>query len=472
VTGFHTSFTARSGTSWGGTYSFAYRRPSTARRVKACPDSQKMGVITLLFKAKGLPRDQVASYRPITLLNTDYKILARALACRWGLAADEIVDPTQTAFIPGRWIGDNVLAHLEEIDYCQACHVEGCILFVDSAKAYDRLDVGWLLRCLQHLGFGPNACRWVSILHFNRQACVRYNGWRTAPFPITSGVAQGSPLSPLLYVLAAQPLAAYIRGQCSLGHLQGHPIPGRLCRPLTHQHADDLTVHVASLADAQHVMLGPIRLFCEASGAEVHPGKAKGLHIGVPAPFVGVQAGSGIRFVAEQEHVRHLGVLVGRDVVKCQTEMYDIIAAKLERTVASWATSSLSFLGRSYVARQCMASMFTFQATFVPPPQAFLKRAADLFATFVACGERASPGRPAAKLFPNRAVSSLPWDQGGMRFPDVHATAFSLRASVISRLLRPRQAAWKPMFLQWLGRPQAWVQAHPALPLETWIVGA
>jgi hypothetical protein len=117
------------------------------------------------------------------------------------VAADEVVDQTQTAFIPNRWIGDNVLAHLEEIDFCESCHVEGTILFIDSAKAYDRLDMGWVLRCLQGFGFGPRAQRWVSLLHGGRQACVRFNGWRTAPFPISSGVAQGSPLSPLLYFL-------------------------------------------------------------------------------------------------------------------------------------------------------------------------------------------------------------------------------------------------------------------------------
>ena len=57
------------------------------------PPSQRVGVITLLFKGKGLPRDQPASYRPITLLNTDYKIIARALgggagrgACAWPMA--------------------------------------------------------------------------------------------------------------------------------------------------------------------------------------------------------------------------------------------------------------------------------------------------------------------------------------------------------------------------------------------------
>ena len=86
------------------------------------PPSMRLGTITLLYKGKGLPRDQPGSYRPITLLNSDYKIISRALAGRWGMAAAEVVDPTQTAFIPGRWIGDNVLTHLEEIDYCEHTH--------------------------------------------------------------------------------------------------------------------------------------------------------------------------------------------------------------------------------------------------------------------------------------------------------------------------------------------------------------
>ena len=139
----------------GGQLLSCFREAFDCPDIDALTPSQKIGVITLLHKGNGLPRDQPASYRPITLLNTDYKVLARALACRWGVAADEVVDQTQTAFIPNRWIGDNVLAHLEEIDFCQSCQVEGTILFIDSAKAYDRLDMGWVLRCLQGFGFGP-----------------------------------------------------------------------------------------------------------------------------------------------------------------------------------------------------------------------------------------------------------------------------------------------------------------------------
>ena len=76
------------------------------------------GVITLLYKGKGA-RSSLDSYRPITILNSDYKLLAKTLATRLGPALQHVVDPTQTAFVPGRWIGDNVLCHLEEVEYLQ-----------------------------------------------------------------------------------------------------------------------------------------------------------------------------------------------------------------------------------------------------------------------------------------------------------------------------------------------------------------
>ncbi len=83
-------------------------------------------------------------------------------------------------------------------------------------------------------------------------------------------------------------------------------------------------------------------------------------------------------FVGSQDHIRHLGILVGRDTEHCRQEMSKTIAASLERRVASWATTSLSNLGRTYVARQCMASKYTYHAAFVPLKQPFLWRTADL----------------------------------------------------------------------------------------------
>ena len=87
----------------------------------ALPPSLLQGRITLIYKCKGADRESPASYRPITLLNTDYKLAARTLASRQGPVLNHIVDAIQTGFLPKRWVGD-VLAHLEEISYFFCVH--------------------------------------------------------------------------------------------------------------------------------------------------------------------------------------------------------------------------------------------------------------------------------------------------------------------------------------------------------------
>ena len=123
------------------------------------------GRITLLYKGKGADRESPASYRPITLLNTDYKLAARAIASRIGPLLNQVVDATQTGFLPKRWVGDNVLAHLEEISYLEDTQQPGVQVFLDFEKAFDRLDRAWIERCMAAVRFGPGAQRWVHILH-------------------------------------------------------------------------------------------------------------------------------------------------------------------------------------------------------------------------------------------------------------------------------------------------------------------
>ena len=90
-------------------------------------------------------------------------------------------------------------------------------MFLDLAKAFDRIDRAWILRSLEALGAPACIPRWVEVLHGGTCATVAYNGWVTDPFPVRSGVFQGSPLSPILYVAASQPLAAYTRSLAALG---------------------------------------------------------------------------------------------------------------------------------------------------------------------------------------------------------------------------------------------------------------
>ena len=136
------------------------------------------GRITLLYKGKGLDRALPASYRPITLLNTDYKLAARVLADRFGPLLNHVVDSTQTGFLSQRWIG-----------YTTSWPTWRPSLGISTfQKAFDRLGRPWLQRCMAATGFGAGAQRWLSLMHASTSAKGAFNGWHTQRFPVQSGI--------------------------------------------------------------------------------------------------------------------------------------------------------------------------------------------------------------------------------------------------------------------------------------------
>ena len=424
-------------------------------------DSQRTGIIVLLYKGKGLPRTALDSYRPITLLNADYKLVAKALTLRWGASMAAVLDGTQTAFLPGRWVGDNILCHLEEIDYLEVTKEPGVIIFLDFAKAYDRLDRDWLFRCMERLGFGGRAMRWARLLADGTQARVLVNGYPTAAFPMRSGVPQGSPLSPLLYDIAAQPLASHMRQLQAAGVLHPIRLPDGSPAPPTHQHADDTTIHVATLDDVVPALERGVEAFCRASNARLNLAKTKGLLLGSERgrrPPDGLHTPSGVRFAASTEVVRHLGIQlgVGEAAAAARQAKFAAIAAGLRQRVQHWSAQRLSFAGRLHVAKQTMASMLYFHAGFSSPSPSVLTSIICTLRSFVVGG--------GGGLHPRLDIAALPFHLGGIGYPDVLTMFRGLQAKVMQRLLMPPVHPWQAFMRQWFLRDGAWRAAHPAVP--------
>jgi hypothetical protein len=144
---------------------------------------------------------------------------------------------------------------------------QGCILFLDFEKAYDRLDREWLFKCMDAMHFPESSKRWVRLLLAGTQGQIVFNGGHTSRvFDIPSGCAQGSPLSPLLYVIAAQPLAARCRQLQQQGSISSMRMPDGTAAPCSHQHADDTTLHGETVADVQTLLQQAVEPFCAASG--------------------------------------------------------------------------------------------------------------------------------------------------------------------------------------------------------------
>ena len=408
------------------------------------PESMCTGLIVLLYKGAG-DRAEVTNYRPITLLNADYKIIAKALTMRFAADLGSVIDNTQTAFLPGRWIADNVLCHLEEIDFLECAQQPGCIVILDFAKAFDRLNRPWVLRCMQALGFGPQAVRCVQLMQANTQAAVMFNGWRSPHFPVRSGLPQGSPLSPLLYVLAAQPLSSMLRQQAEAGLFECMRLPDGAMAPPCHQHADDTSLHVRTRQDAGLALDGPVALYCAASSSSLNRSKSQGLLLGTAESFEGVDDALGVPFVPRGGFVKHLGVEIGRDRAACSHAMFGRLISGLLERVGHWSARRLSFLGRVHVAKQVLGASLWYHVMFVRPSHEHLQRIIHIIMAFVAGVDTAS-GRRAA-LYPNRFTSSLDWGQGGVRLVDVEAMVSALQAKLVARLLGPAVLPWKQFFM-------------------------
>jgi Reverse transcriptase (RNA-dependent DNA polymerase) len=107
----------------------------------------KFGKMVLIHK-KG-DKENLVNYRPLTMLNSDYKMVAKVLANRLQKVVSELVDESQIGFIKERRIDSNIM---EVVMTCERNRQKGAVVLLNFEKAYDRVDRGWLERVLIQVG--------------------------------------------------------------------------------------------------------------------------------------------------------------------------------------------------------------------------------------------------------------------------------------------------------------------------------
>lgn len=109
-----------------------------------------------------IPKERDASliskYRPISLVNCSFKLISKILTHRLTTIMSRIIDDSQSAFLPNRYILDNVVLGHELIDYSQHHKQQGVVIKVDFEKAYDKIHWDYLLEILHSKGFNE---RWI-----------------------------------------------------------------------------------------------------------------------------------------------------------------------------------------------------------------------------------------------------------------------------------------------------------------------
>jgi len=385
------------------------------------------GVITLLKKGGRNVWEGLDDYRPITLLNTELKILARVLANRLRLVVGDLIELEQNYAVKGRSIQNNlhlIRMILEGIkdDQCAA------LISLDQSKAFDRVDHRFLEAVLETAGFQPEFRKWIGIMYQSPTAVVQVNGKRSGVFPIERSVRQGCPLSPLLYVLALEPLLRRLRGGWILPVLRGMTVPGPVKAKLS-AYANDITVFVSSVSEIVAVNKVLAR-YEKITGAKINLEKSEGLRLGAWAGSANLPG----PFRWSDGPIKILGVWFGPDLQIDKN--WSEVQTKVETRIRRWFPRRLSLKGRAEACATYIFPLILYRLSVLPLPANRLIALERALFHFLWRG-----GRPMVR----RQVCSQRPCNGGLGMPDLAAHRNAERLAFLNRALHTR-TAWSRKF--------------------------
>ena len=137
--------------------------------------SARRGVTCLIPKKDRDPLI-IKNWRPITLLTTDYKILAKLLAIRMKSVRNSIIDNCQSGYMEGRFIGTNLRKLIDIIETLKSEKQNTLYISIDFEKCFDTVEITSLLSTLDFFNFGPYIKKLVITLYTDFETCVS-NEW-------------------------------------------------------------------------------------------------------------------------------------------------------------------------------------------------------------------------------------------------------------------------------------------------------
>ncbi|TPX38420.1 hypothetical protein SeLEV6574_g07795 [Synchytrium endobioticum] len=310
--------------------------------------------IIVLIEKKG-DLTSLKNYRPISLLNCDYKLFSKILSIRLATILSERIGPDQHAFLPGRQIKDSIMETQLIAECINRSNKEGVIAFLDQEKAYDRVDHLFLYKLLRIWKFPENFIKLITRVNERAKFRVKINGTLTPEGKIQRGLRQGDPLSCYLYLIIMEALRYYLEADQKLKGIEIQGVPKRFIKMFV----DDTNVF---LKDTSYIKPLTERLlrYKRGSQAKVNLDKSQILCLGKSKP----EKDSPIPFMNDGETVRNLGYPMGKNL-DIQS-FWAQITQNMQSTINGlrWRYDSLQ--GRVLIAQSLIASKIWFFAQFLP----------------------------------------------------------------------------------------------------------
>ncbi|GKC63795.1 putative RNA-directed DNA polymerase [Tanacetum coccineum] len=282
----------------------------------------------------------LGDFRPISLIGCYYKIVAKLLAERVKKVVGKVVGDVQNAFIKGRFIFDGILIANETVDYLKGKKKKGLIFKVDFEKAYDSINWRFLIDIMKKMGFGAKWCKWVESFLSSSTMSILVNGSPKKEFNLERGVGQGDPLSPFLFILAAEGLNAIINEAAKKGIFSGISIGNnRVC-------------------------------FEEVSGLRINYNRSKLYGVGVNDREIGEMA-RWMRCRVADFPFTYLGLPIGENMRRVGA--WNPVVDKFKKRLSEWKAKTMSFGGRLTLVKSVLGSLPLYYFLMLRVPSSVLK---------------------------------------------------------------------------------------------------
>lgn len=369
---------------------------------------------------------ECANYRPISLINADLKIFAKALALRLEKVVCKLIHLDQTGFMKGRLSSDNIRRLLHIIDGAERSGAPNGLFFLDAQNAFDRLEWRYLWRVLKEFKFGPNFIRMVQILYSNPSARVFTGGISSEPFGIFRGTRQGCPLSPLLFNLSIEPLAQCIRQNNILT-----PISLGSSKHSISLYADDALIYISNIQPSLQEVMHILSNFGKLAGFKINFKKSVLMLLNVDQNELTLPAD-----IVVAKQVTYLGVQVTSSVSTIVKNNYNCILKKIENDLNRWMPLPSSVPARISIVKMNVLPRINFISSMLPlsPPVGYWKKLDSLLKSFIW-----NKRRPRIKW----SALQLPKSQGGWALPNFRLYQWSFTLQHLKHWLDPEaRTSW------------------------------
>jgi len=375
----------------------------------------------------------LTQFRPISLCNVIYKIASKVIANRLKEIMPDIISDEQSAFVPGRLITDNIIAAYECLHFMKrnkAKKNQYCALKLDMTKAYDRVEWAYLRAVLLKLGFPVG---WVDIV-MDMISSVKFsvllNGKKLQEFTPSRGIRQGDPISPYLFLLAAEGLSCLLISSVQSPNLSGLQV-APLAPPVNHLlFADDSLLFVKANSVGAAEVSQVLEAYCQASGQRINYGKSsiyfsKGVSEATRATIKGI-----MNVPNETLNEKYLGM--PSDVGSSKNSAFKFIKDRLWNKVQGWIEKSLSTAGKEILVKSVAQAVPVYSMSCFKLPRGLCEHLNMLIRKFW-WGSKDGRRKP---HWVSWNAMTQPKDMGGLGFKDFELFNLSLLARQAWRVLK------------------------------------